>query len=242
MKTCLRGKRKKCRFGFPQPPMPRTVILQPFSKDDDEAEETTKQNWKKIKKLLDEFKLGEEVTMSFDEMIEQLNLNFEEYIAAVQTTIVRTKIFFEQRPCEIRVNNYMRNCFHFWRANHDIQPSIEPYGMVKYILSYVTKGQKGMSAVMEKACREAQNGNMDLKQSVRHMGNAFLNGVETSQEEAACLLLGMPITQMSREVVFINTAPVDERTYLLESMDEIKKMDPESTDVVSSNIITAYHK
>ena len=32
------------------------------------------------------------------------------------------------------------------------------------------------------------------------MGNTFLNGVETSQEEAACLLLGIPITQMSREV------------------------------------------
>ena len=69
--------------------------------------------------------------------------------------------------------------------------------MVKYILSYVTKGQKGMSLVMEKACREARNGNMDLKQSVQHMGNAFLNGVETSQEEAACQLLGLPVTQMS---------------------------------------------
>ena len=68
--------------------MPRTIILQPFCKDDDEAEETAKQNWKKIKKLLDEFKLGEEVTMSFDEMVGQLNLNFEEYIATVQTTIV----------------------------------------------------------------------------------------------------------------------------------------------------------
>ena len=74
---------------------------------------------------------------------------------------------------------------------------------------------------MEKACREARNGNMDLKQSVWHMGNAFLNGVETSQEEAACLLLGIPITQMSREVFFINTAPIDERTFVLKSMEEI---------------------
>ena len=138
------------------------------------------------------------------------------------------------------MNNYMKNCLQFWRANHDIQPSIEPYGMVKYILSYVTKGQKGMSIVMEKACREARNGNMDLKQSVRHMGNAFLNGVETSQEEAACLLLGLPITQMSREVFFFNTAPIDERTFVLKSMEEIKKMDPESTDVMSSNVVTAY--
>ena len=241
-KSCLRGRRKKCRFGFPQPPMPKTIILEPFSKDNEELEGIAKENWKRIKRMLDDFKLGEEVTMTFDEMLQQLNLNFTEYLAAVQTTIVRTKMFFQRRPCEIRMNNYMKNCLHFWRANHDIQPSIEPYGMVKYILSYVTKGQKGMSVVMEKACREARNGNMDLKQSVRHMGNAFLNGVETSQEEAACLLLGIPITQMSREVFFINTAPIDERTFVLKSMEEIKEMDPESTDVMSSNILTAYIK
>ena len=239
-KSCLRGRRKKCRFGFPQPPMPKTIILEPFAKDDEEVEEIAKQNWKRIKRMLDDFKLGEEVTMTFDEMLQELNINLTEYLAAVQTTIVRTKMFFQRRPSEIRMNNYMKNCLQFWRANHDIQPSIEPYGMVKYILSYVTKGQKGMSVVMEKACREARNGNMDLKQSVRHMGNAFLNGVETSQEEAACLLLGIPITEMSREVFFINTAPIDERTFVLKSMEQIKKMDPESTDVMSSNALTAY--
>ena len=239
-KSCLTGRRKKCRFGFPQPPMPETIILEPFSKQDEEAENIAKENWKKIKRLLDDFKLGDEVTMTFDEMLNELNVNLTEYLQAVQTTIVRTKMFLQRRPCEIRMNNYMKNCFQFWRANHDIQPSIEPYGMVKYILSYVTKGQKGMSAAMEKACREARNGNMDLKQSVRHMGNAFLNGVETSQEEAACLLLGLPITRMSREVFFINTAPIDQRTFVLKNMEEIKKMDPESTDVMSSNIITAY--
>ena len=145
--------------------MPETTILQPFSKDDEEAENVVKENWKKIRRMLDDFKLGEEVTMAFDEMLHQLNLNLTEYLAAVQTTLVRTKIFFQRRPCEIRVNNYMRNCFQFWRANHDIQPSIDPYGMVKYILSYITKGQKAMS-FMEKACREARNGNVDLKQSV----------------------------------------------------------------------------
>ena len=37
-----------------------------------------------------------------------------------------------------------------------------------------------MSAIMDRACREARQGNMDIKASVRHMGNAFLNGIETS--------------------------------------------------------------
>ena len=39
---------------------------------------------------------------------------------------------------------------------------------------------------------------MDLKESVCQMGNVFLNGVETSQEEAAFLLLQLPMTYMTR--------------------------------------------
>ena len=60
----------------------------------------------------------------------------------------------------------MKNCLHIWWANHDIQPTLSPHAVIEYILSYVTKGQKGMSIQMECACKEAKNGNMDLKQSV----------------------------------------------------------------------------
>ena len=82
-KSCLTGRRKKCRFGFPQPPMPQTMILEPFSKQDEEAENIAKENWKKIKRLLDDFKLGDEVTMTFDEMLNELNVNLTEYLQAV---------------------------------------------------------------------------------------------------------------------------------------------------------------
>ena len=34
-----------------------------------------------------------------------------------------------------------------------------------------------MSIIMEHACEDAKHGNMDLKESVHHMGNVFLNGV-----------------------------------------------------------------
>ena len=61
------------------------------------------------------------------------------------------------------------------------------YDSIHVILCYKT--QNGMSAIMDRACREARQGNMDIKASVSHMGNAFLNGVETSAQEAACLVL-----------------------------------------------------
>ena len=57
----------------------------------------------------------------------------------------------------------MHNCLHIWRANHDIKPCLSPYVMIEYICNYVTKGQKCMSAQMEKACKDAHKGNMDLK-------------------------------------------------------------------------------
>ena len=98
----------------------------------------------------------------------------------------------------------MKHCLQFWRANHDVQPSLTPYAMVEYMLAYVTKAQKGMSAIMEKACQEARKRNMDLKESVRHMGNSFLNGVEMPQQEAAFLASQMAVTRMSRVDIYIH--------------------------------------
>ena len=69
---------------------------------------------------------------------------------------------------------------------------------------------------------------MDIKASMRHVGNAFLNAVETQQEEAACLVLQMPVTRMSRQVIFLHTSPPDERTFLLKSCEILKQMNPES--------------
>ena len=66
----------------------------------------------------------------------------EKYASAVRTSLVRPKLFLKCRPCEIRVNNCMKHYLEFWRANHDIQPSLSPYAMIQYMLSYVTKHRK----------------------------------------------------------------------------------------------------
>ena len=134
----------------------------------------------------------------------------------------------------------MHNCLKIWHANHDIQPCLHPYAVVQYILSYVTKAQKGMSLQMENACNEARYNNMELKESVRHIGNVFLNGVETGQEEAAFLLLQIPMTFMTRECIFINTSPAEERTFLVKDKKSLEQMDPQSTDIQVDNIVQHY--
>ena len=65
-----------------------------------------------------------------------------------------------------------------------------------------------MSILLEQAAKEAKDGNMDLKKSVRHIGNKFLNCLEMSEQECVYSLLELPITQSSIKVEFINTSKI----------------------------------
>ena len=50
------------------------------------------------------------------------------------------------------------------------------------------KGQRGMSRLLEIACKEAKSGYKDLVNQVRHIENKFLNAVEISAQEAVYLV------------------------------------------------------
>ena len=134
----------------------------------------------------------------------------------------------------------MKNCYHYCHANYDIQPAPDPYGMVQYILAYVTKTQNNMRVLMERACAEAKKGKMHIKSSVCHIGNVFLNALETSQQEAVCQLLQIPITHASCDVLFFHTAHPNEHRYLLKTYDKLKSMDHESANIESHNLLTEY--
>jgi hypothetical protein len=36
-----------------------------------------------------------------------------------------------------------------WKSNHDLQFVLDPYACAMYIVSYISKYQKGMSALLE---------------------------------------------------------------------------------------------
>jgi len=91
--------------------------------------------------------------------------------------------------------------------------------------------------MFDRASKEAQEGNLDLKCQVRHIGNKFLNFVEVSAQEACYLVLQMPLTKASRDVVFINTSPPDTRVFLLKDRAELDSLPAHSTDVEVSNVI-----
>ena len=97
-----------------------------------------------------------------------------------------------------------------------------------------------MSVLLDQATKEAREGNKHLKQQVRHIGNKFLNAVEISAQEAAYLVLQLPLTKSTRDVIFVPTSPPEERTFLLKNKAQLIDLPSTSTDIQQTNIIQIF--
>ena len=234
-RSCRKKGKALCRFGFPLPPLPKTTILEPYEGD---QKEKYSKLYQSIKLELDKMKDGSD--LSFEDFLIQMRCTYAEYIMAIQTSLKCAKLFLKRTLKEIRVNPYMKNLIHAWKANHDIQFVLDPYACAAYITDYITKTQKGMSTLLYNACKEARNGNDSLRKQVRFMGNQFLNATEICAQEAVYLALQLPLTRKTRQVVFINTSAPEDRTRLLKSEELLKELPENSTDIYSSNELIRY--
>ena len=177
-----------CRFGFPLPPLPRTLLVYPLEEDVDKY---TKKNTDLLK-AMNEYK--DNVDMTFKEFLESIaKMGFDDNIKCIRSSLKAPKVFLKRKTKAMRINLFNEGILLAWKANLDIQIVLEPYGCAS--------SQRGMSAQLDAAAKEARKGNLDLKKQVRHIGNVFSNCVEVSAQEAVYLDLQMPLTKCTRDIV-----------------------------------------
>ena len=183
------------------------------------------------------------VDMTFEEFLENIaKMDFDDYILCIRNSLKAPKVFLKRKTKEMRINLFNENNLLAWKANLDIQIVLEPYGCASYIVGYISKSQRGMSAQLDAAAKEARKGNFDLKKQVRHIGNVFSNCVEVSAQEAVYLDLQIPLTRCTRDIVFVNTSVPEERIFLLKPKAVLDELPAQSTDVESDNVIQRYSK
>ena len=129
-------------------------------------------------------------------------MDFDDYIKCIRSSLKAPKVFLKRKTKDMRINLFNEGILLAWKANLDIQIVIEPYGCASYIVGYRSKSQRGMSAQLDAAAKDAQKGNLDFKKQVSHIGNVFSNCVEVSDQEAAYLDLQIPLTQCTKDFVF----------------------------------------
>ena len=189
---------------------------------------------------LDNIKEGEDV--SFDELLLKLKVPEENYLLAIRSSINTPTVFLKRNPNELRINNYNPACLSAWRANMDIQYVLDVYACAVYIVNYISKAQKGTSKLLRQACTEAREGNSNIKQQVRDIGSKFVNNVEISAQEAVYIVLQLPMRKASREVMFINTSPPEDRVELLKLLNDIKDMEDDCEEIYTGGLLKRYSK
>ena len=210
-RTCRKKGRAICRFGFPLPPLPKSMLLYPL----EEEVETFKKKYTDLQRAMNEHKDNE---VPFAEFLERVaKMNFEDYIKCIRSSLNAPKIFIKREPNEMRINLFNGKILLAWKANLDIQIVLEPYGCASYVVGYISKSQRGMSAQLEAAAKEARKGNLDIKKQVRHIGNVFSNCVEVSAQEAVYLALQIPLTKGTR-VLYISIHVLQQSEYFYSNL------------------------
>ncbi|XP_015597058.1 uncharacterized protein DDB_G0289917 [Cephus cinctus] len=105
------------------------------------------------------------------------------------------------------------------------------------------KSQRGLSKLLKDTAEEVKKGNYPLQQQLRSIVNVFINKTEISAQEIAYHLLGMPLSVSSRQCIYINTSPANERCHLIKSRIELQKIlenYPNSIDITEAGIVEHY--
>ena len=238
-KTCrrVRNNTPTCRFGAPWPPMKKTCILHPI-------ESTENLDIKELTKLYNglkpHLKKVDQAIVTHSDWLKVINMSERDYINCIRTALIRPKVFLRRLPSETRINAYMKDLLAAWKGNHDVQFVLDPYQCVTYICDYMTKSHKEMSHILEEACEQAKAQNMTLKESVRHMGNKFINASETSAQEASFDVMQLLITDSTRKKEHISTCEQQHRVALTKSLEELEQLKPDSKDVTHKSNIERY--
>lgn len=128
------------------------------------------------------------------------------------------------------------------RSNMDIQFVIDAYACASYIVDYINKSNRGLSKLLRTCQEEIVAGNLSIRNRLKKLGNAFLNGSEVSAQEAAWTLLRLTMTHSSRNVIYLNTSPSNERTRIIRRREQLERLDSDSNDIFESGIIDKYQK
>ena len=101
------------------------------------------------------------------------------------------------------------------------------------------KTDKAMGQLLKCVASEARTD--ELKQQLRKVGSIFLTHREVScAQEAVYRILSLPMKQLSRAVVFVDTNTKSERIAVLKGKDMLSQLEDDDTDVFHKSLIDRY--
>ena len=145
---CCRN--KSSHFSFPKPPATKTLIpyhlLMIMTKS-----QKMNNHYYRLYNTLTTTDVHHKSTQSF---LQDINLDIETYMDALHISQRGPNEIFKRNPQDVFINACYNDILSLWRGNVDLQYVINERATVKYVCSYMTKGQKGMGETLKRVAKE----------------------------------------------------------------------------------------
>ena len=109
---------------------------------------------------------------------------------------------------------------------------------VMYIASYMLKSERSMGELLKQVSKESNV--LEIRAQLRRLGSVFLNHREVSAQEAVYRILSLPLKQLSRKVVFVNTDFKKDRVGIFKKDGALQALDDDDKDVYQTSLIDRY--
>ncbi|XP_071965922.1 uncharacterized protein [Antedon mediterranea] len=205
-KSCKK-KGTNCRFNFPRQPSGNTFVMRPtiVDKDNDDNDDN-----KQAMELLTSVKdavTNEETYKNAIELFQSLGITQSAFEKANNCVATEEKIVIKRNPQDVWVNQYNPSLLRAWNANMDIQYITNVYACIIYVIGYMSKSEREMGLLLNHAASEVKEGNEDARQSLRKLGNVYMNNREVSAQESIYRVCSLRLKECSRKVEFIPVGP-----------------------------------
>ena len=117
-------------------------------------------------------------------------------------------------------------------------PVLNAYACIMYVASYIMKTDRSMGLLLKRVASEART--EELNSQIKKVSSAFLTHREVSAQEAVYRLLSLPMKQLSRSVVFVDTNPKSERIAVLKDKKTLDQLPDDDTNVFQKSLIDRY--
>ncbi|XP_061167749.1 uncharacterized protein LOC133176667 [Saccostrea echinata] len=152
--------------------------------------------WEEVQSELNE-------SRSTEEIFSHLSLTQEQYEEAHNMQTKKTSVVLERNPSELWINQYNPCLLKCWDANMDIQFVLDPFSCIVYIISYISKSEREMGLLLKHTKVEAEEGNLNARDTLKKIGSAYPNHREVSAQEAVYRVCNLKMKECSRKVVFV---------------------------------------
>ena len=157
---------------------------------------------------------------------------------ALQISKRGPNVILSQNPQDVFINACNKDTLSLWKGNIDLQYVINEIATVKYVCSYMTKGEKGMGETLKRVAKECQNDT--IRTQMNKIKKEFLGKCVLGAPESAMQVLSMWLIKKSRKVVSVSTSMKDECVSLPKSKSQLVQVHDEDKDVFATSITDRY--